>query len=228
MLLKGSHSRVLSRFRVYRGRHCASLACRIPPWLPKWESASRTIAYAWKENYTHSVHVEHLDRLMPFQFPCPGSSLVVLHVQILVNRQNQPMGRPLGNSQFPPAERRVSIPAGGRFSSQGWSSVPCSIQGQNSTSVSSLNDSRVGDITQLMTSTQSAQRRSIITPTAMAGTGSCNTPAPSRTTQADSMHPVVSSPASGIASTPTAHSGFEQLPTAISNPDARAIITNTW
>jgi hypothetical protein len=40
------------------------------------------------------------------------------------------------------------------------------------------------------------------------------------------MHCVASSPASGIASTPTPLSGLENLPTPIPNPEARAIITN--
>jgi hypothetical protein len=79
-----------------------------------------------------------------------------------------------------------------------------------------------------VTSTPSAtQRRSIITPTATPGTSSRNTPAPSGITQTDSTRRVVSSPASGIASTPTPLSGLENLPTPIPNPEARAIITNS-
>jgi len=101
------------------------------------------------------------------------------------------------------------------------------IRGQNYTPSSLLNDSRIADVTQRVTSTLSTtQRRSIITPTAMPSTSSRNTPAPSRTIQTDSTCRVVSSPASGIASTPTPLSGLENLPSPIPNPDARAIITN--
>jgi len=44
--------------------------------------------------------------------------------------------------------------------------------------------------------------------------------------QTHSTRLVVSSPASGIASTPTSLSGLENLRTPIPNPEARAIITN--
>jgi len=65
---------------------------------------------------------------------------------------------------------------------------------KNSTPSSSLNNSRVADITQHVTSTPSAtQRRSIITLTTTPGTSSRNTPAPSRTIQTDSTCRVVSS-----------------------------------
>jgi len=78
-----------------------------------------------------------------------------------------------------------------------------------------------------VTSTPSAtQRGSILPPTATPGSSSRNTPGPGGITQRDSMHRVVSSPASGIASTPTPLSGLENLPTTIPNPEARAIITN--
>ena len=60
----------------------------------------------------------------------------------------------------------------------------------------------------------------------MPGTSSRSTPAPGETLQTDSMRRIVSSPASGIASTPTSLSGLENLPTPIPNPEARAIITN--
>jgi hypothetical protein len=131
------------------------------------------------------------------------------------------------NSQLPPDKRRVSVPAGERDSSQGGSCIASTIQGHNSTPSSSLNNSSVADITQRVTSTPSAtQRRSIITPTTTPGTSSHNTPAPSRITQTDSARHVVSSPESGIASTPTALSGLDNLPTPIPNPEACVIITN--
>ena len=78
-----------------------------------------------------------------------------------------------------------------------------------------------------MTSTPYAtQQRSIITPTATPGTSSRNTPVLSRTIQTDSMHHVVSSPASGIATTHTPPSGLENQLTPILNPEDRAINTN--
>jgi hypothetical protein len=165
---------------------------------------------------------------MPSQSPHPDTTPVVRNVRSLANRQNQQKRGPSGNSQLPPAKRRVSVPAGERDSSQGGSFVPSTIQGQNSTPSSSLNNSRVADITQRVASTPSTtQRRSIITPTATPGTSSRNTPAPSGTIQTDSTRRVVSSSASGIASsTPTPLSGLENLPTPIPNPEARAIITN--
>jgi len=74
-----------------------------------------------------------------------------------------------------------------------------------------------------MTSTPSdTQRWSINTPTATLVRSSCSTPAPRGT----STRHVVSSPAFGIAITPTPLSGLENLPTPIPNPEARTIITN--
>ena len=114
---------------------------------------------------------------------------------------------------------------GERDSSQGQSSVHWTIQGQNSTPSSSLNNSRVAHITQSVTSPQAAtQRRTIITPTATAGTSHHNTLALSGTILTDSTCHTVSSPASGIASTPTPLSCPENLPTPILNPKASEII----
>jgi hypothetical protein len=175
---------------------------------------------------------------MPSQSPHPVTSPVGRNVRSLAYCQNQPKCGPSANSQLPPGKRCVSIPAGERDSSQGGSSVASTIHGQNSTSLSSLNNSRVPDITQRVTATPSAtQRRSIIAPTAMPGTSSRNTPAPSGIPQTDSKSRVVSSPTSGIASTRTSLSGLENLPTpthlsclenlptAIPDPEACAIIT---
>jgi len=129
----------------------------------------------------------------------------------------------LGNSQLPPAQRRISVLAGERDSSQGGSSVASTIQCQNSTPSSSLNNSRFADITQPVTSTPSTtQRWSVNTPTATPGTSSRRTPAPGGT----SLRRVVSSPISGIAITPTALSALQNLPTPIPNAEARMIITN--
>jgi hypothetical protein len=164
---------------------------------------------------------------MPCQSPHPDTTPVVQNVRTLANRQNQQKSGPSGNSQLPPAKRRVSVPAGERDSSQGGSSVPSTIQGQNSTALSSLNNSHVADITKRVASTLSATlQRSINSPTATPVTSSRSTPAPGRTLQADSTRRIVSSPASGIASTPTPLSGLENLPTPIPNPEARTIITH--
>jgi len=85
---------------------------------------------------------------MPSQSPHTDITPVIRNVGGLANLQNQQMREPLGNSQLPPAKRCVSVPAGERDSSQGGSSVPSTIQGQNSTPSSSLNNSRVADISQ--------------------------------------------------------------------------------
>jgi hypothetical protein len=152
---------------------------------------------------------------------------VVRNVRSLAKRQNQHKRGPSGNSQLPPAKRRISVLAGERDSSQGGSFVPSTIQGQNSIPSSSLNNSRVADITQHVASNPlTTQRRSIITPTATPGTSRHNSPAPSGTIQTDSTRRVVSSLASGIASNPTPLSGLENLPTPIPNPEAHAINTN--
>jgi len=158
---------------------------------------------------------------MPSLSTHPVTSPVVRNVQSLAYRQNHQKRGPSGNSQRPPAKRRVSVPAGERDSSQGGSSVASTIQGQNSTPSSLLNNSRVADITPSAT-----QCWSIITPTATPGTRSRNTPAPSGTSQTDSTRCVVSSPTSSIARTPTPLNGLENLPTPIPDPEARTIITN--
>jgi len=168
---------------------------------------------------------------MPSQCPHAVTSPVVRNVRCVANRQNHQKRGPSGNSELPPAKGRIPVLAGKKDSSQGGHSVACTIQGQNSTPSSSRNNSRIGDITQHVTSTPSAtQGWSIITPTAMPGTSSHKTPAPSGTTQTDSTLRLGSSPASGptscIASTPTPLSGLENLSTTITNPEAHGIITN--
>jgi len=167
--------------------------------------------------------MEHQYRTMPSQSPHLDMTLVVRHVRSLDNRQNQQKRGPSGNSQLPPAKRRVSVPAGKRDSTQGGSSVASTIQGQYSIPSSSLNNSRIADISQRVTSIPSAaQRRSINTPTATPVTSSRSTPAPGGT----ATRHVVSSPAFCIAITPTPLSGLENLPTLIPNPEACTIITN--
>jgi hypothetical protein len=160
---------------------------------------------------------------MPSQSPHLETTAVVRNVRSLANRQNQQKRGPLGNSQLPTAKRRISVPAGERDSTQGRSSVASTIQGQNSIPSSSLNNSRVADISQRMTSTPSAaQQRSINTPTATLFTSSRSTPARGGT----AMRRVVSSPAFSIAITLTPLSGLENLPTPIPNEQARVIITS--
>ena len=79
---------------------------------------------------------------MPSQSPDPGTTPVVR------SGQKQQMRRPLGNSQLPPAKRRVSAPAGERDSSQGGSSVASTIHGQNCTPSSSMHNSGLAEIIQ--------------------------------------------------------------------------------
>ena len=161
---------------------------------------------------------------MPPQSPHLDTTLVVRNARSRANRQNQQKRGPSGNSQLPPAKRRIPVPAGERDSTQGGSSIASTIQGQNSIPSSSLNNSRVADINQCVTSTPSTtQRRSINTGTAKPVTSSRGTPAPGRT----STRRVVCSPAFRIAITPTPLSSLENLPTPIPNPEARAIITNS-
>jgi hypothetical protein len=164
---------------------------------------------------------------MPFQSPHAALFPVVRNVQSLGNCQNQQKCGPSGNSQLPPAIEHVSVLAGERYSSQGGSSIATTIQGQHSTPSSLLNISCVADIGERVTSTPSAtQGRSLITSTLTPGESCCTTPALSGTIQTDSTCHVVSSPTSSLASTRTPLRGFENLPTSIRNPEARAIITH--
>jgi len=104
--------------------------------------------------------------MMPSQSTHPVMSPVVRNGPNLADCPNQQKCGPLGNTQLPPAKRRFSVLAGKRDSSQGGSSVASTIQGQNSTPSCLLNDSRITDFTQHVTSTPySTQRQSTITPT---------------------------------------------------------------
>jgi hypothetical protein len=181
------------------------------------------MAYACTGNCSYVLNVEHLYWTMHSQSSHPDTTTVVRNGRSFENRQNQQKCGQSRNSQLPPAKRHVSVLVGKRDSSQGESSVPSTIQGQNSTPSSWLNNSRVADINQCVTSTPSiTQRRSTNTPTATPGTSSHSTPAPVGT----STRCVVSSPASGIVITPTPLRGLENLPIRIPDPEARAIITN--
>jgi len=142
-------------------------------------STSPAIAYACRENYSNIQNIECLYRTMPSQTPHPDKTPAIRNVRSLANHQNQQKHGHLRNSQHPPAKRCVSILGGERDSSQGGSSIASTIHGQNSTSSSSLNNSRIADITLRVTSTPSAtQPRSINTPTATLGTRCRSTPAP--------------------------------------------------
>jgi len=157
----------------------------------------------------------------------PDTTPVIGTVRSLANCQHQQKCGPSGNSQLCPAKWCIAIPAAGSDSSQGGSSVASTIQSQNATTSSSLNYSRIADIIQCMPSTPSTtQWQSINTPTVMPGRGIQSPAAHGRTSWTDSTRHVVSSPASGTASTPTPLSGLETLPIPIPDPEGRAIITN--
>jgi len=93
------------------------------------------------------------------QTPHPDTSQVVRNVQRLANCQNQQKRGPSGNSQLPPAKRGIPVPAGKRNFSQEGSSVASTIQVQNSTPSSLLNNSCIADLTQRVTSTQSGPQQ---------------------------------------------------------------------
>jgi hypothetical protein len=222
MLFKGSCDRVLSGFRVQRGQHCNPLLCRTPPWSLKLESTSPVVAYPYTGTDFYILNIELVYQTMPSRSPHRDPTSDVRNVRSPSNCQNQQQHGPSGNSQLPPAKRRVSVPAGERDSSQGGSSIPSTIQGQNDTRSSSLSISCVADVTQHVTTNPSATHQWLInTSTAKLGTSSRSTPVPGGT----SMGGVVSSPASGIAPTPTPLSNLENRATPNSNPVARAIIT---
>jgi len=216
---QGLESRVVSTGPPFFLECLHGRSNRCLPRLPLHMHAEDIISYL--------IDMEHLSRNMPSQSPHPDTTLVIQNVQSLANRHNHQNHGPLGNSHLPPAKSRVSVQAGQKDTSQGGSSLPSTIQGQKSTPLSSLNNSHVADIIQPMASTVSTTlRRSINTPTATLGTTSRSTAAPGGTLETDSTLHVVSSPASGIASSPTPLSSFENLPTPMPDPEAHTIITN--
>jgi len=158
---------------------------------------------------------------MPSESPHPDTTPVVRIVQ------KHHKCRLSCNYQLPPAKRHISAPAGERDSSQEGSSLALTVPSQNFIRSSSQNNSGVADITQQVTSTESAtQWWSMITPTAMLGTSSHTTLTPGGISRTHSMCRVVSSLASSIASNPTPLSGLENLPTPILNPETCATIWN--
>jgi len=68
--------------------------------------------------------------MMLSRSPRPVTSPVVHNGRSLLNRQNQHLHGPSGNPQLTLAKRRVSVPAGGRDSSQGGSFIASTIQAQ--------------------------------------------------------------------------------------------------
>jgi len=164
---------------------------------------------------------------MSSQCPYPYKTPALWSVRRLGNHQIQHNLAPSGTWQLTPAERRVSVPAGERDTSQAGSSIAATIQGQNCTPCPSLNNSRIADITQRVTSTPSAtQRWSTNTLTARLGTSSRRRPAPGGTSQTDSTRRVECCPASGIPWFPTPLSSLAKLPSLIPDPEAHTIITN--
>jgi hypothetical protein len=160
--------------------------------------------------------------MVPSQFAHPDMTLDIQNVRSLANHKNQQKCAPSGNSQLAPAQRCISILAWERDSSEGGGSVASIIEGQNSVPSSLLSNSHIAEITQRVTSTPSAKQRLLLnTPNATLGN-----PAPGGTSQTDSTCRIVSSPTSGIASTPAPLSGFDNMPTPIPNPEACAINTN--
>ena len=141
MSFKGSHPQVMSRFRVYCILHCPSLCPRIPPW-----SLKRSLPHLSLHMHAEEIILTFLTLNIISESPHPNMTMVVRNVRTLADRQKQQTCGPLGKSQLPPRKRLISVLAGKRDSSQGGSSIASTIQGQNYTPSSSLNNSRVADI----------------------------------------------------------------------------------
>jgi hypothetical protein len=108
-------------------------------------------------------------------------------------------------------------------SAQGGSFVASKIEGQNSIPSSLLNNSRIADITQQLTSTLfPTQRWSLNIQTATPVTIRCSSSARGGTSSCG----IVSRGTFRIAITPTPLTSLGNLPTPIPTPDTRMIITN--
>jgi len=165
--------------------------------------------------------------MMPSHSPHTDMTPVIRNVQTLPKLRMEKMRGPSGSSQLPPAKRHSSVQAGVRYSSHRGSSIASTIQDQNSTPSSALNNCSVADMPQCVTSTPSAIQRQVIhTPTATLGTRCRSTLAPGGSLQTDSTHRIVSSPASGIPCNATPLITLEIQATPIPHPEARTIITN--
>jgi len=201
--------------------HCTCLFFQIPPWTLRSMSTWHAIPCGCRENDSYILNVEHLYWTMHSQSPHHHITPVMEIVQ------KQQKCRTSAHSQLPLVKWRVSALTEERDSSHGGSSVSSTIQSQISTVSSSVTNSGVIDITHCVTCTPfSTQWWSIDFPTAMPGRSSRTTPAPRGISQTDSPHPILSSLALSIASTPTPLSGLANLPTHIHNPEACATITN--
>jgi len=86
-----------------------------------------------EEIIPHILNVEHQYQTIPSQTPHPHMTQVVRNVQSLRNHQNQQLCGLWGNYLLPPTKTHSSVPDGGGDSSHEGSSLPSSIQGQNST-----------------------------------------------------------------------------------------------
>jgi hypothetical protein len=158
---------------------------------------------------------------MPYEIPHPDMTPVIQNVLRLVHCLIQQLREASGNSQPLPGKWCVSILAGERDSTQGGSSVVSTIEGTNSSPSSSLNNSRMADISQRVNSTLSGRLQwSINAPTSTPGSKRRCQTAPGGT----SKRYVVFCSAFGICITPIPLSCVEILPTAIPNAEARAII----
>lgn len=132
--------------------------CRIPPWSLKLVSSSPAISYVRKDNFTSILNLEHLYRTMPSHNPHPDMTPVIRNIHRLENSQIQLMSGPSWNSPLPPAKRCVSVFGGKWDSSEQRSSVASPIESKKSTPSSLLNNSRIADMTQCLTSTASTSQ----------------------------------------------------------------------
>ena len=223
---------VLSQFWVYYSQQCTSVCCRISLRCIKCESTMPAISYVCRGKYSYILNMKHLNSCILSQSPHHDTPPAIQNVRGLFNHPKQQQHGPVGNSQLLPAKRRIFLPAGEWDSSQGGSSMASTIHGQNSSPWTSLNNSHVANITQHVTSTQSATPLwSINTATATLSASGGSTPAAEATSQIDSLHHVVFSPTFGITTTTTPLYGLDNPPTTIPNPIAHTIIINpllTW
>lgn len=151
MIFKRSCPSGLSDFGILYSLHCASLFHQIPPWPRQYESTLPAVESVYNNISSSIRNVEHLYQTMHYQIIQPDTTLVIQNVQCFASLQNQQKSGPSGNNQLPSPKRHISPPAGARDSFQGGSSVPSSNQGQNCTTSSSLNNSRIAKITQQAT-----------------------------------------------------------------------------
>jgi len=196
----------------------------ISPLALKQVSTLPVIASGCSRSYTCMFNVGYGYQTGLFKSPHPDMTSET--VRSLANRQQHQQGVHRRESQHLPATRCISIPAGERDCSQQGSPVTSTIQAQKYTPSPSLNNSHIADIPQHLTSTLSCtQQLWIYTTTASSGISSHSISPPTGTCQTDSTCRIVSSPTSGIASTPTTLRSVDSLRTPSCNPEAHVIIT---